>query len=232
VTIRLQKLRVNSESGRALYTGRSDEKLVALTFDDGPKPGVTEPLLDLLTAEHVRATFFVIGRHMQEYPALAKATAAAGMEIANHSYTHRSLTSLTPFEATREMLQTQAAVLALTGQLPRFVRPPGGNWNNRVAAIAREWGLTPCMWSVDVFDSEIISARKVAEAVLTQVKPGSIILMHNGKVSTLQALPTILKELRSRGYHFVTVTELAKRVAQSPAVRTGQPEGAHALRAE
>lgn len=213
--------RVPAES-RAFYSGRADVQTVALTFDDGPKPGITEPLLELLTTEKVPATFFVIGKHMQEFPDLARSIAAAGMEIANHSYTHRSLTSLTIAEAQQEMLQTQAAVMTLTGKRPVFVRPPGGNWNNQVAEAARQIGLTPCMWSVDVFDSEIISAQKVTEAVLTQVKPGAIVLMHNGKLSTLQALPTIIKTLRQRGYRFVTVSELASKAGNVHSAATGR----------
>jgi peptidoglycan/xylan/chitin deacetylase (PgdA/CDA1 family) len=214
-----------NQPGLTVFSGRSDEKCVALTFDDGPKPGVTEPLLDVLVAAHVPATFFVIGRHIEEYPELARAIASAGMEIENHSYTHRSLTAISGRDAIQEMLATQAAVLAITGKLPRYIRPPGGNWNNKVAEIARQWGLTPCMWSVDVFDAEIIGAQKVAETVLSQVKPGSIILMHNGKVSTLQALPNILHVLRSRGYRFVTVDELARRsIGDSAAHRNGRAE--------
>lgn len=219
-------------TGATLYSGRTDEKCVALTFDDGPKPGVTEPLLELLVSAHVPATFFVIGRHVQEYPELAKSISSAGMEIANHSYTHRSLTALSDDDAVQEMLQTQAVVLAVTGTLPRYLRPPGGNWNNKVAAEARKWGITPCMWSVDVFDSEIIGARKVAEAVLTQVKPGSIILMHNGKVSTLQALPTILRELKARGYTFVTVDALAHRAAGAISKSGGSSADLHRVHAE
>jgi peptidoglycan/xylan/chitin deacetylase (PgdA/CDA1 family) len=218
---RLQACGGVNRPGATVYSGRSDEKCVALTFDDGPKPGVTEPLLDVLTSAHVPATFFVIGRHIQEYPQLARTIAAAGMEIDNHSYTHRSLTAISKRDAEQEMLETQAAVLAITGTMPRYIRPPGGNWNNSVAGTARQWGLTPCMWSVDAFDAEIIGAQKVVAAVLSQVKPGSIILMHNGKVSTLQALPDILRVLRSRGYRFVTVNELARRSAGAVTARSG-----------
>jgi len=216
---RLQECGGVNRPGATVYSGRSDENFVALTFDDGPKPGVTEPLLDVLTAAHVPATFFVIGKHIEEYPALARAISSAGMEIENHSYTHRSLTALSIREAEQEMLQTQAAVMTITGKMPRYIRPPGGNWNNSVASAARQWGLTPCMWSVDVFDAEIIGSQKVTETVLSQVKPGSIILMHNGKVSTLQALPNILHTLRSRGYRFLTVDELARRASGTATIK-------------
>ena len=114
--------------GEAMWGGLPDEKVVALTFDDGPKPGVTEPLLDLLTGRcpgHV----FVIGRHVMEYPDLTRKIDAAGMEIANHSYTHPNLTKISDRDVAREMMQTQAAVQAVTGKTPRYMRPPGGNWN-------------------------------------------------------------------------------------------------------
>ncbi len=229
---RLQACGGVNRPGATVYRGASNEKCVALTFDDGPKPGVTEPLLDVLTSAHVPATFFVIGKHIEEYPQLAKSISAAGMEIDNHSYTHRSLTAISKREAEQEMLETQAAVLAITGTMPRYVRPPGGNWNNSVAAIARQWGLTPCMWSVDAFDAEIIGAQKVAEAVLSQAKPGSIILMHNGKVSTLQALPDILRVLRSRGYRFVTVSELARRSTGATTGDAGSPAESRKVHSE
>ena len=203
--------------GAAIWGGLNTEKVVALTFDDGPKPGVTEPLLDVLRQERVPATFFVIGKHVTEYPALTKQIADAGMEIANHSYTHRNLTKLTEKEVSQEVMQTQAAVQLATGRAPRILRPPGGNWNPRVAQTTRSWGLTPCMWTVDVYGSEVIGAQQVADAVLTQVRPGSIILMHNGKVSTLQALPTIIRALRSRGYAFATVDTLERRLGTARA---------------
>lgn len=210
------------EAKAAVFGGLPTEKVVALTFDDGPKPGMTEPLLEMLTNAHVPATFFVIGKHVMEYPELTKRIADAGIEIANHSYTHRNLTSLNAEQVAREMLETQAAIMSVTGKVPRFMRPPGGNWNSAVAQVVREWGLTPCMWTVDVYGSEVLGAQQVANAVLREVQPGSIILMHNGKASTLQALPTILRELKARGYTFTTVDALARRRSAFPA---GAPPG-------
>ncbi|HLJ55515.1 MAG TPA: polysaccharide deacetylase family protein [Chthonomonadaceae bacterium] len=204
-----------SGAGEAIWGGLPTEKVIALTFDDGPKPGVTEPLLEILKQERVPATFFVIGKHVMEYPDLTRQIVESGMEIANHSYTHRNLTKLSALDVAREVMQTQAAVLSVTGRAPRFLRPPGGNWNPHVAQTARSWGLTPCMWTVDVYGSEVIGAQQVANAVLAQVRPGSIILMHNGKVSTLQALPTIIRALKSRGYAFATVDTLQRRLGAS-----------------
>jgi peptidoglycan/xylan/chitin deacetylase (PgdA/CDA1 family) len=210
--------------GDSLWGGRPDEKLVALTFDDGPAPGITEPLLDVLTQWRVPATFFVIGRHVMEYPDLTRKLDQAGMEIANHSYTHPNLTRLSEEQVARELMETQAAVQTVVGKRPRFMRPPGGNWNSNVANVVRAWGLTPCMWTVDVYGSEVIGAQQVADAVLKEVRPGSIILMHNGKMNTLQALPTIIRELRKRGYTFATVDALARRLdaARAAARQAGQ----------
>lgn len=199
-----------------LYAGRPGEKLVALTFDDGPKPGMTEALLDFLVREKIPATFFVIGRHVDANPELTRKIAIAGMEMANHSYTHRNLTRLSGAELAGEMAKTQAAIIKATGKAPVWMRPPGGNWNNAVAQTVKQWGLTPCFWTVDVYGSEVLGTQQVAEQTLSQVKPGSIVLMHNGKMSTLQALPTILKELKRRGYHFVTVSELNARLQAAP----------------
>jgi peptidoglycan/xylan/chitin deacetylase (PgdA/CDA1 family) len=199
--------------GAAVFGGLPTEKVVALTFDDGPKPGVTEALLDVLVRNQVPATFFVVGRQAMLYPDLTRQIAAAGMEIANHSYTHPNLTTLPAAALAREILRTQAVVETLTGKTPRYLRPPGGDWNGDVAKIVRQWGLTPCFWTVDAYSAEVVGAQQVADAVLTQVRPGSIVLMHNGKMSTIQALPTIIRTLRAHGYTFATVDMLVRRLA-------------------
>lgn len=201
----------------AIWGGLPSEKIVALTFDDGPKPGLTEPLLEILTKERVPATFFVIGRHVTAYPDLTRQIVGAGMELANHSYSHPNLTKIGDAGVAREIMQTQNAIFQATGKLPRFVRPPGGNWNNNVAKVCRDWGMIPCMWTVDVYGSEVIGAQSVADAILMQVRPGSVILMHNGKLSTLQALPTVIRELKKRGYGFATVETMYNRLSMARA---------------
>lgn len=202
------------QSNPAMYGGATGEKYVALTFDDGPKAGMTEPLLELLTEAKAPSTFFVIGRHVTANPELTRKIAEAGMEIANHSYTHRNLARLAKEDAEREIVETQAAVFLATGKLPHFLRPPGGNWSRGVESSVQRWGLTPGFWTVDVYGSEVLSAQEVVKSVLEQVRPGAVVLMHNGRVNTLQALPSILKELKQRGYTFVTMETLEKRLQQ------------------
>ncbi len=202
----------------AVWGGSNTENVVALTFDDGPKPGMTEPLLQILVEQKIPATFFVIGRHVTEFPELTKQISDAGMEIANHSYSHPNLTKISVMDAAAELMRTQTAIARVTGKFPRYMRPPGGNWNKSLAAIVKYWGLTACMWSVDAYGAEIVSAQQVADTVLAQVHPGSIILMHNGKMSTIQALPTILSELKRRGYKFATVGDLVRRLKSNQAL--------------
>ncbi len=199
-------------AGEPLYGGLPTEKFVALTFDDGPKPGMTEPLLELLAEAKAPSTFFVIGRHVVANPNLAKKIAEMGMEIANHSYTHRNLAKLAPAELEREIVQTQAAAFLATGKTPHFLRPPGGNWSDGVAAIVQRWGITAGFWTVDVYGAEVINAQEVAKMVLERVRPGSVVLMHNGKANTLQSLPAILRELKQRGYTLVTMKTLENRL--------------------
>ncbi len=197
-----------SSGAPPVWGGPDHRKEVALTFDDGPVAGITDALLHTLQKLGVKGTFFVIGRHVLQHPNITKRIAAAGMELANHSFTHPNLTRLTPEEIARQILETDAAVLDATGRLPRYLRPPGGDWNPKVAAAAHQWGITPCMWSVDAWAAEEVGAYPAIRTVLQQVHPGAIILMHNGRLATIQALPTIVNALKKAGYRFVTVSRL------------------------
>ncbi|CCW35675.1 predicted xylanase/chitin deacetylase [Chthonomonas calidirosea] len=187
---------------------QTSQKVIALTFDDGPKPGVTEALLDTLKRLGVKATFFVIGQHVMQYPDLTRQIAKAGMELANHSFTHPNLKTLSPQAIAQQLMATQAAVEWATGQVPRFLRPPGGDENEKVEKIAHAWGLTLCMWTIDAYDAELVGSMEAAEHVARAVRPGAIVLMHNGKMSTVQALPSLVRTLQRRGYTFVTLSQL------------------------
>lgn len=195
----------------ALWRGRDDAPWVALTFDDGPRPGITEQLLAVLTAEGVPATFFVIGRHVTAYPDLTRKIAEAGMQVENHTYTHTNLTILQPREVERELLRTNAAIRETTGRLPRYYRPPGGNTNAEVARLAEKWGLTACMWTVGGDTYEGGPPERLARFVIERTRPGAVILLHNGRMNTVVALPRIIAGLRAKGYQFVTVEQLDAR---------------------
>jgi peptidoglycan/xylan/chitin deacetylase (PgdA/CDA1 family) len=198
----------------AFWRGAPNDKVIALTFDDGPRPGLTEALLAILMKERVPATFFVVGRSVTAYPELTRKIAQAGMQIENHSYTHRNLTLLPPAAVEREMLRTMVAVRETTGMRMKYYRPPGGNTNGSVSRIAAQWGLTPCMWTVGGEAYENGSPNRLIAHILKRASPGAIILLHNGRRTTNEALPRIIAGLRQRGFRFVTIDQLAQRKAQ------------------
>jgi len=195
-------------AGRAVWRGTAARKVVALTFDDGPQPGITEALVDLLAREKAPSTFFVLGRHAAAYPDLVKRMADCGMQVENHTYTHPNLTLLPPPRVERELLRTMAAVRAATGKATRYFRPPGGNIDEAVSRTAARLGMAPCMYTVGGDRLEKTSADDLVRYVLAKARPGSIILLHNGRLTTIQALPRIIEGLRRRGYGFVTVNGL------------------------
>lgn len=199
----------------AIWRGGAEEKIVALTFDDGPKPELTEMLLNVLRQESVLATFFIIGRHAAAHPELVTKIVNAGMEVENHSYTHPNLTALPPEFVEREFVKTISTIRIPTGKRPKYFRPPGGNLNGEVSRIAADYGMTPCMWTVDGDSLETGRPERLIDFVLTRTNPGAIILLHNGRATTVEAMPKIIEGLRRKGYSFVTIEELVRRKSVS-----------------
>ncbi|MCX6361029.1 MAG: polysaccharide deacetylase family protein [Armatimonadetes bacterium] len=194
-----------------IWRVKTDAPVVAITFDDGPAPGITERLLQSLQSQGARATFFVIGRHVAARPELVRRLQEAGMQVENHSYSHPNVSRLGRLDVEREMLRTNAAIRMATGGRPRYFRPPGGNLSPEVTAVAEAWGMVPCMWSVNGEKLERTDPLGLARYIVDRSGPGSIILLHNGRQSTVDALPAILKGLRTRGFSMVTVDEMVGR---------------------
>lgn len=206
--------------GNGYWRGRTDEKLVAFTFDDGPNPlpEKTPALLKTLRDEGVKATFFVVGSRAEAYPELVRAIDRDGHELANHSYTHPNLTFLSADAVRKELCRTSVVVRDLTGKRPRFYRPPGGNFNGATADAASALGMHGAYWTVDAykFENAPFTADDVTNYVLKKVRPGSIILLHNAPANTIQALPAIFRALREQGYEFTTMRELVDRSQPLP----------------
>ncbi len=190
-----------------LQKGPSGEKVIALTFDDGPKEH-TAKLLEVLRDKDVKATFFVVGKQAQAYPEMAKRMAAEGHEVENHTYTHRDLEYLSEDEIVREIFRTAAVVRSLTGKPTRFVRPPGGHEGSRLPDVMSKFGLTTALWTTNCSNVEGTTRERMFDRVIRSAEPGAVVLMHNGEPVTLLTLPDIIDELRGRGYRFVTVSEL------------------------
>ncbi len=176
---------------------------VALTYDDGPSIH-TPRLLDALAAAHVKATFFVLGRSVTAYPDVLRREAELGMAIGNHTWSHRDMRRLTDAELRTEIDTTSAAVVTVVGSAPTLMRPPYGAYDDRTRAL----GLPIIRWDVDSEDWRNRSAAITTQRVLSAVRPGSIVLMHDIHPSTVDATPGIIAALQARGYVLVTVPEL------------------------
>jgi len=186
-----------------------DSRTVAMTFDDGPHPKLTPRLLDMLKERNIKATFFVIGKCVAEYPDIAKRIVDEGHEIANHSWSHPQLTKLSSSAFDAEISQTTDAIVKATGVRPVTMRPPYGAINPALTKrLNEEYGLSVILWSVDPLDWKIRKSDHVSGHIIKNAAPGSIILAHDIHASTVDAMPATLDALQSKGYKFVTVSDL------------------------
>ncbi|MFF8958051.1 polysaccharide deacetylase family protein [Streptomyces sp. NPDC014894] len=181
-----------ADSGRRCSGG-----YVALTFDDGPTSATAAYLKALRDAGRVRATFFVTGSLAQADPDGTRRIAAEGHAIANHSYTHPNLVELDAATAFAELRDTSRVVRAQTGRAPVFFRPPFGSTDARTRQDAARLGMTEVIWTADTVDWSGIPADAIAANALT-VRPGGIILLHDGLPTTLEAIPKIVDGLAER----------------------------------
>jgi peptidoglycan/xylan/chitin deacetylase (PgdA/CDA1 family) len=182
-------------------------KCVALTFDDGPGVSTGE-LLRVLSRAHVHATFFMLGIQVHAYPTLAKQVAAAGHEIADHTWDHKDLTQMSERKVKAEIARARAMILKVTGRAPQLFRPPYGSTTPEVARLAGALGMPEVLWDVDTDDWLYRHAPVVQANAVNAAFPGAIILMHDIYPSTVAAVPGIIKQLRAQGYTLVTVSQL------------------------
>ncbi len=187
--------------------GSTEGNRIALTFDDGPVPGVTELILDELKKRELRATFFFIGRHVAAAPELARRVAEEGHEIGNHTFTHRKLTELADQEVANELDQTTKILSSIVTHPVAWLRPPFGALRKNQGALAASRGLGIALWNVDSGDWRQPATGTILHNVLTQVNAGSIILCHEVP-PTAACLGELLEELRKKKYALVTLSEL------------------------
>lgn len=184
------------------------KKYVALTFDDGPHPTRTQKLLNILDKYNVKATFFMLGKNANAYPALVKEVASKGHEVANHSYNHPNLAKLSYDNVMKELTSTDQAIINSGVQKPKFVRPPYGSFNDNVKKAIKNNGQTMVNWSVDTLDWKYRNTASIMSYVKQQVHPGAIILMHDIHETSVDAVPSVIEYLKSQGYEFVTVSDI------------------------
>ncbi len=212
--------------GEPIWGGPASVRRVALTFDDGPSPRCTPKIVNLLKRYGARATFFVLGERVEQYPGLVRAEVRAGCQVGNHTFDHPRLTRADQATVDREIERTSLDLDLLgCASSPRLFRPPYSAYNSRVLSYLTHTSRRLVLWGIDSGDWQGLDAETIAKNVLSRVRPGAIIIFHDGdetgradRKPTVAALRIILPALRDAGYDLVTVSEL---IAPPPA-----PEGA------
>lgn len=192
-------------SSEEVATPPSSEKLVALTFDDGPHPTVTRQILATLKKHDAVATFFMLGSRVDYYPDIAKEVQEAGHELGNHSWNHPDLTKMSDERVFNEIKNTSNVIEQATGQPATVFRPPYGAQND---TVRNQTELPIILWDVDTLDWKHRNAENTLSIIKNNTRSGSIILMHDIHQSTADALDRILSHLTSEGYTFVSVSEI------------------------
>jgi peptidoglycan-N-acetylglucosamine deacetylase len=194
-----------------------DGPYIAMTFDDGPSATLTQKLLDLLAAHHIKATFFVIGENVAQHPDIIARAAREGHEIANHSWSHPNLAKLSDESVRRQLWRTDDAIKSATGTRPTLLRPPYGSITEREKRwIHDELGYQIVLWDVDPYDWKRPGPAVVRNRILQETRPGSIVLSHDIHPGTIEAMPSTFDALQAKGFKFVTVSELIRAAAIQP----------------
>ena len=202
-----------SFQGKTIFEAsiNNSEKVIALTVDDGPWPETTEQMLDIFNQNNVKATFFWIGKSLENSPEIARRVVAQGHAIGNHTW-HHLYDSMDAATAANEIDRTAKLIYETTGVKTTYFRPPGGVLNNGLAKYAKEQNYSVVMWSVTSADTDPRAQPEAfVENVLKGAKPGAIVLMHDGggdRSRTIKALPEMIAGLKKQGYRFVTIPEL------------------------
>lgn len=193
------------------FKGDMDSNKIALTFDDGPIPVMTEKILDILTTYKVPAAFFCIGNRVDDFPALTKRIHDAGHLIGNHSYWHGVMFDLqSPKKIAQELMDTDTAVQKVIGKKPIFFRPPYGVTNPMVATAVKKGKYTTIGWSVRSFDTVTKDSGVLMQRVTKSLKGGDVILFHDYSKTTMEILPAFLEHVAKLGLKIVRVDELLK----------------------
>ncbi len=201
-----------------IYRVPRHDKVVVLTFDDGPSPKWTPLILDELKKAGVKATFFMLGEHVAKYPEVARRVALEGHEIGNHTYTHHVLLYYKPHELVKEVRDAEKIIRDVTGVTTRYFRPPKAWLTNQEKIQLQEMGYKVVLWSLNSKDWVTFDDKYMIKYILHHVRPGDIILFHDSggtfsteggdRQETVLAISRVIERLKERGYRFVTVSEL------------------------
>ena len=202
--------------GRTFSRGDRGSKRLALTFDDGPNDPHTLRLLEVLARSEVRATFFLIGRYVQQRPDIVRELVQAGHVIGNHTFSHPLLTFQSSGKVKNELESCHRALTDAVGEHSNLFRPPFGGRRPGVLRVARELGLNPVMWNVTGYDWNAPSVEFVEQKVASKIRGGDVILLHDGghvqmgadRSRTVIATARLITRYKMEGYEFLTIPEM------------------------
>ncbi len=211
--------------GQTFAGGIRGSKQIALTYDDGPNDPHTLKLLDVLAKHNVRATFFMIGRYVQQRPDIARAVAQAGHVIGNHTFTHPLLIFESASQTRQQLADCHQALQDAIGEHSNLFRPPFGGRRPATIRIARELGLQTTMWNVTGYDWNAPPAAVIEKKVVRQMRGGDVVLLHDGghralgadRAQTVIATENLILRYKDQGREFVTLEAMMKALSPQPA---------------
>jgi peptidoglycan/xylan/chitin deacetylase (PgdA/CDA1 family) len=190
----------------------AQQKVVAVTFDDGPSL-YTNEVLNVLKENNIKATFFVIGTNVEEYPDIVKKIYDYGNVVGTHTYSHHYLPNLSDDNIETELIKNNILIGKIIGNTPKLFRPPYGSCSDQSRMIAQNLGLITILWNAvtDDYNHKNTTPTKIAFEIVSLVQPGTIICLHDGggdRRKTVEALKIIILVLKNEGYEFLTVSDL------------------------
>lgn len=191
-----------------IYSVKTDEKKLAISFDCAWGADYTDSLLDAMAEEDIKCTFFAVQFWVEKYPEYVKKISEAGHEIGTHSKTHPQMSKLDKKAIESELISSKEAIEKITGKTVELFRAPFGDYDDLLIDTAKELNLFTVQWDVDSLDWKDLSAAEIEKRVINGVKNGSIVLFHNQGLHTAEALPKIIKTLKNAGYEFVRIGDL------------------------
>lgn len=194
-----------------IKNGSRNEKIIAITFDDGPHPVETNKILDVLKKHDVCATFFIAGKHAAWYEKPLIRLVKEGHEIGNHTYNHPDVSTLSDYQIESEIIACEKIIFEKTGKKTNLFRPPYGNYNrSNMSAIAKKLGYKIILWTtIDTKDWQNPSAQSISQKIINDAQNGDIILLHDYATNnTVEALDMFIPAMKQKGYKFVTISQL------------------------
>lgn len=211
------KKRVFEEDNYDILNYTKSDKIIAFTFDDGPSYN-TIKIVNTLVKYDSKATFFLVGNQVEKYAKTMDVLVKNGMDIGNHTYSHKELTKLRDKEILKEIDLTNEVIYNKTGIKPMFLRPSYGAMNKRIKKLST---MPIIIWNIDTLDWKYHNSNKIKDKILKYVSDGDIILMHDTYVATLNAVEMVIPELKKQGYKIVSVSELFKYKGVKPKLGIG-----------